>query len=273
MVHFICVALSLHLFFSMKNWAEMGELVARCPSLAQLLSFCMLLKNIKWIQSTKCLNMLCNRVSSIHARITYSLAHSTPGFIIYSILVSVTSVVLIYYYSPKYGKSNPLVYITICSLVGSISVMACKAFGIALKLTFSGSNQFIHPSTYVFIIVVVTCIMTQMNYFNKALDKFSTSVVTPIYYVFFTTATIGASVILFRGLDNTTTVQLLNIVCGFLTIFIGVFLLNTPKAELIGMNMNSLKESSSTRSPNYLRPFDEENLGYSGMDDDSELNV
>lgn len=53
--------------------------------------------------------------------------------------------------------------------------MSVKAFGIALKLTLGGSNQFKSPSTYVFIIITVVCILTQMNYFNKALSQFSTS--------------------------------------------------------------------------------------------------
>lgn len=82
---------------------------------------------------------------------------------------------MIYRVAPKYGKKNPLVYISICSTVGSVSVMAVKAFGIALKLTLGGDNQFTSPSTYVFMIVVVFCILTQMNYFNKALSQFSTS--------------------------------------------------------------------------------------------------
>lgn len=54
--------------------------------------------------------------------------------------------------------------------------MAAKAFGIALKLTSNGNNQFTHASTYVFIIVMIVCILTQMNYFNKALNTFSQSV-------------------------------------------------------------------------------------------------
>ena len=82
---------------------------------------------------------------------------------------------MIYRVAPRYGRKNPLVYISICSTVGSVSVMSIKAFGIALKLTLGGNNQFTHPSTYVFIIVVVVCILTQMNYFNKALSQFSTN--------------------------------------------------------------------------------------------------
>lgn len=83
---------------------------------------------------------------------------------------------MIYKISPRHGKKNPLVYISICSAVGSITVMGVKAFGIALKLTFAGHNQFSHPSTYAFAIVLVVCILTQLNYFNKALSQFSTSV-------------------------------------------------------------------------------------------------
>lgn len=82
---------------------------------------------------------------------------------------------MIYRVAPVYGKKNPLVYLSICSTVGSISVMAVKAFGIALKLTFAGNNQFTHPSTYVFMIITAVCILTQMNYFNKALSQFPTN--------------------------------------------------------------------------------------------------
>lgn len=97
------------------------------------------------------------------------------GFLFYCTFVAVFASVMIYRIAPKYGKRNPLVYLLICSTVGSISVMSIKAFGIALKLSLGGNNQFTHPSTYVFIIVVVVCILTQMNYFNKALSQFSTN--------------------------------------------------------------------------------------------------
>ena len=68
-----------------------------------------------------------------------------------------------------------MIYLSICSTVGSVSVMAIKAFGIAVKLTFAGRNQFVYPSTYVFLVVVVVCILVQMNYFNKALSQFCTN--------------------------------------------------------------------------------------------------
>lgn len=97
------------------------------------------------------------------------------GFMAYCIFVAIFAAVMIYKISPVYGKRNPMIYLSICSTVGSISIMAIKGFGIALKLTFAGNNQFSHPSTYVFGIVVVVCILTQMNYFNKALSQFPTN--------------------------------------------------------------------------------------------------
>ena len=93
----------------------------------------------------------------------------------YCAVVAVFAAVMIYRIAPQYGRKNPLIYISICSTVGSVSVMSIKAFGIAVKLTLAGNNQFTHPSTYVFIIVVAVCILTQMNYFNKALSQFSTN--------------------------------------------------------------------------------------------------
>lgn len=46
--------------------------------------------------------------------------------------------------------------------------------------------------------VVVVCVLTQMNYLNKALDLFNTAIVSPIYYVMFTMLTILASIIMFN---------------------------------------------------------------------------
>lgn len=90
---------------------------------------------------------------------------------------------MIYKVAPKHGRKNPLIYLSICSTTGSVSIMAIKAFGLALKMTFAGNNQFTHPSTYVFVVMIVGCILTQMNYFNKALSQFSTNMYMPIQQI------------------------------------------------------------------------------------------
>src|SRR5205823_2897345 len=53
----------------------------------------------------------------------------------------------------------------------------------------------------------------------------------PLYYVTFTTATLCASFILFRGFNTSDAVNTLSLLCGFLVIFTGVYLLNLSRSD------------------------------------------
>lgn len=55
--------------------------------------------------------------------------------------------------------------------------------------------------------------------------------VNPLYYVTFTTATLCASFILFGGFNTTDAVNTLSLLCGFLVIFTGVYLLNLSRGD------------------------------------------
>ncbi|XP_020960777.1 probable magnesium transporter NIPA4 isoform X2 [Arachis ipaensis] len=105
---------------------------------------------------------------------------------------------LILYCVPRYGQTGILVYIGICSVIGSLTVMSVKAIGIAIKLTLEGVNQLVYYQTWIFLMVAISCIITQLNYLNMALDTFNTAVVSPIYYALFTSFTILASAIMFK---------------------------------------------------------------------------
>lgn len=152
-----------------------------------------------------------------------------PAFLFYAAIVIAAVFILIIHYIPQYGQTHIMVYIGVCSLVGSLSVMSVKALGIALKLTFSGINQLIYPQTWAFTVIVITCVITQLNYLNKALDTFNTAVVSPIYYVMFTTLTIVASIIMFKDWDGQNPTQIVTEMCGFVTILSGTFLLHKTK--------------------------------------------
>jgi hypothetical protein len=65
--------------------------------------------------------------------------------------------------------------------------------------------------------------------------------VNPIYYVFFTTATIIASAILFQGFNTTDAANTLSLICGFLIIFMGVYLLNISRQPEAPHHANSLE--------------------------------
>ena len=55
--------------------------------------------------------------------------------------------------------------------------------------------------------------------------------VNPLYYVTFTTCTLTASFILFGGFNTTDAINTISLLCGFLTIFTGVYLLNLARED------------------------------------------
>uniref|UniRef100_A0A0E0H0R9 Probable magnesium transporter n=1 Tax=Oryza nivara TaxID=4536 RepID=A0A0E0H0R9_ORYNI len=166
--------------------------------------------------------------------------------------------ILVCRFVPLYGQTHVMVYIGVCSLVGSISVMSVKALGIALKLTFCGTNQLIYPQTWAFTLVVLSCIVTQMNYLNKALDTFNTAVVSPIYYTMFTSLTILASVIMFKDWDRQNPTQIVTEACGFVTILSGTFLLHKTKDMADGLSTSSSFRLPTSSSFRFSKQTDEE---------------
>jgi magnesium transporter len=55
--------------------------------------------------------------------------------------------------------------------------------------------------------------------------------VNPLYYVTFTTATLCASFILFQGFHTADAINTISLLCGFLVIFSGVYLLNLSRED------------------------------------------
>ncbi|XP_059286207.1 probable magnesium transporter NIPA2 [Lycium ferocissimum] len=175
------------------------------------------------------------------------------GFIVYTCVVIVLVLVLIFRFVPSYGQRYMVIYIGICSLTGSLTVMGVKAVGIALKLTFEGKNQFKYFQTWLFTVFVTIFCLLQLNYLNKALDTFNTAVVSPVYYVMFTTLTILASMIMFKDWDHQNATQIITELCGFVTILSGTFLLhktkdmgNSPSTNAILLPKNKDIDSKAT---------------------------
>ncbi|KAK8465714.1 hypothetical protein PHAVU_009G156800 [Phaseolus vulgaris] len=89
-----------------------------------------------------------------------------PEFLMYTASVIAVAFFLILYCAPRYGQTNILVYVGICSIIGSLTVMSIKAIGIAIRLTIEGADQFAHVQTWIFTMVAISCIVTQLNYLN-----------------------------------------------------------------------------------------------------------
>ncbi|XP_038215122.1 magnesium transporter NIPA3 [Zerene cesonia] len=149
-------------------------------------------------------------------------------FIFYVCTVFILVVIVRTFFAPKYGKTNITIYLIICSAIGSLTVVFCKAVALGIK---DGINIY-DTSIYTFFVLLVMAvfgIMVQLNYLNKSIDIFSTTIVTPVYYVMFTTLVILASSILFKEWQNMENKDVIGCVFGFIMLIIAVFTLNMFK--------------------------------------------
>ncbi|KAG9244893.1 magnesium transporter NIPA-domain-containing protein [Calycina marina] len=152
-----------------------------------------------------------------------------PGFLSYAGVLILGCLFLGFWVGPRYGKKSMLVYLSICSLIGGLSVVATQGLGSAIIAQIGGTKQYNQWFLYVLFVFVVATLLTEIIYLNKALNLFNASLVTPTYYVFFTTATLMTSAILFQGFKGSVT-SIVNVVMGFLVICAGVILLQLSKS-------------------------------------------
>ncbi|POS85186.1 hypothetical protein EPUL_003761 [Erysiphe pulchra] len=152
-----------------------------------------------------------------------------PGFLTYASVIILGCLFVAIWVAPLYGKKTMMVYLSICSLVGSLSVVATQGLGAAIVAQIGGTSQFRQWFLYVLLAFVITTLVTEVIYLNKALNIFNAALVTPTYYVFFTSSTIITSAILFRGFSGSVT-SIITVVNGFLVICAGVVLLQLSKS-------------------------------------------
>ncbi|XP_078142825.1 magnesium transporter NIPA4 isoform X1 [Centroberyx gerrardi] len=149
-----------------------------------------------------------------------------PGFLVYVSAVLLLCVVLVLYCSPRVGRSNILVYISICSLLGAFTVSSVKGLAIAIHTVFSDASVLAHPLTWILLLSLIISIVTQVNYLNKSLDTFNTLLVYPIYYVLFTSVVLSTSIILFQEWRSMAAVDVVATLGAFLVIVVGVAMLH-----------------------------------------------
>lgn len=178
-----------------------------------------------------------------------------PGFLSYAGVVIVACTFIALWAGPRYGKKSMLVYLSICSFIGGLSVVATQGLGSAVVAQAGGKAQFNQWFLYVLLVFVVATLLTEIIYLNKALNLFNAALVTPTYYVFFTTATIITSAILFRGFKGTA-VTITTVIMGFLQICTGVVLLqmsksakDVPDAAVFKGDLDQVREIAEVEQP------------------------
>lgn len=169
---------------------------------------------------------------------------SFPVFVGYLCIVLLMLLLLIFWIAPAHGPTNIMVYISICSLLGSFTVPSTKGIGLAAQDIFHNnpSSQRALCLCLVLLAVLGCSIIVQFRYINKALECFDSSVFGAIYYVVFTTLVLLASAILFREWSNVGLVDFLGMACGFTTVSVGIVLIQVFKE--FNFNLGEMNKSN-----------------------------
>jgi magnesium transporter len=89
-----------------------------------------------------------------------------PGFLSYAGVIIIGCIFVALWAGPRYGKKSMLVYLTICSLIGGLSVVATQGLGAAIVAQIGGTPQFNQWFLYVLLVFVITTLVTEIIYLN-----------------------------------------------------------------------------------------------------------
>jgi len=95
----------------------------------------------------------------------------TPWFLTYTGVIIVGSVATAIWAAPRWGKKNMLVYISICSWIGGLSVVATQGLGAAIISQAQGIPQFNQWFLYVLLVFVIITLLTEIIYLNVSWKK------------------------------------------------------------------------------------------------------
>lgn len=175
------------------------------------------------------------KAEAVTSRLELEERLSDPVFVLYALLVVLLLVILIAWVAPAHGTSNIMVYVAICSLLGSFTVPSSKGLGLAAADVFGeGPSSGGAVALLLGLLgTLVVSILIQFFFINKALECFSSNVFESIYYVTFTSTVILASALLFKEWTALTLTDGLAMLCGLTTVCVGVVLLRISQEALI----------------------------------------
>lgn len=95
-----------------------------------------------------------------------------PGFLSYAGVIIAVCIFIAFWAGPRYGKKSMLVYLSICSLIGGLSVVATQGLGAAVVAQIHGTPQFNQWFLYVLLVFVIATLVTEIIFLNVSLQPF-----------------------------------------------------------------------------------------------------
>ena len=98
-----------------------------------------------------------------------------PGFLSYAAVIIAVCLFIAFWVGPRYGKKSMLVYLSICSLIGGLSVVATQGLGAAIVTQAGGTPQFNQWFLYFLLVFVVITLVTEIIFLNVSWINISNS--------------------------------------------------------------------------------------------------
>ena len=151
-----------------------------------------------------------------------------PNFAIYLAWMAVMLLIL-YPLSKKYGEKTVVIYVAMCAVFGSFSIVCAKTFSTMIKNAFEHGveTELLSPWPYgVLVMMVGTCFLA-MSYVNTAMMTFGNSQVVPVYFALFTVAGVGAAAFVYHEFQcMETTGKAVAFFLGIVVSVVGVFMVS-----------------------------------------------
>jgi drug/metabolite transporter (DMT)-like permease len=94
-----------------------------------------------------------------------------PGFLVYAGIIIIGCIVVAVWVAPRYGKKSMLVYLTVSSNIGGLSVIMIQGIGAAITSQARGIPQFNQWFLYLIIVIVIVTLVTEIIYLNVSLAE------------------------------------------------------------------------------------------------------
>lgn len=85
----------------------------------------------------------------------------SPGFLTWTGICIVASLVIVFYVAPRWGKKTMMPYISVCSLIGGISVSCTQGLGSAIITSIQGDIQVKHWFFWFLLVFVVITLLVE----------------------------------------------------------------------------------------------------------------
>jgi len=92
----------------------------------------------------------------------------SPGFLSFAGVIILSCAVIAFWLGPKYGKKTMMVYLTVCSLIGGLSVVSIQGIGAAITAQARGDSgpQFKNWFIYALIAFIICTLVTEIIFLN-----------------------------------------------------------------------------------------------------------